>query len=184
MGDKYKVTEREDIIYGEGLDNMMQYYRGIQRVLEDLNFDQIEEDRSEHWEHLPFKQTINGYKWKNPFLKIRVKIKARVKAPFRGRKTSDKSYKGRFIVTGYLEEDRYPRWEFFEPKSWFEKSPIYKGIRKFLYTFWSKKEREKYREEAEELAIEVMSRIRKLEGSMPAIGRSKREWTDANFRDE
>lgn len=182
-GEKHKVIEREDIIYGEGLDNMMQYYRGIQRVLEDLNFDQIIEARTEHWEHLPFKQTINAYKWTNPFTKLRVKIKARVKIPFRGRQTSDELYKGRFVLTGYVVHERYPRWEFFEPESWFERSPIYRFFGKFFSSFLFKKEWEHHREEVEELTIEVMSRIRELEGSMPAIGRSKREWTDAEFRE-
>ncbi|MDY6789469.1 MAG: hypothetical protein SVV03_05925 [Candidatus Nanohaloarchaea archaeon] len=184
MGEEFKVTEREDFVYGEGLDNMMQYYRGIQKVLEDLDFDRIVEDRSEHWEYLPFKQSISAYKWKDPFTKIRIKVKARVKLPFKGRRTSEDLYKGRFIVSAYVIHETYPRWEFFEPKSWYEHSPLYKPIRMFLSKFFFKKEWEKYKEEAEELATEVISRIRKLEGSMPAIGRSKREWVEPDFRED
>jgi len=183
MGDKTEVVQREDVIYGENLDEMMEYYRGIQQTLLDLDFDEIDEARSEHWENLPFKQTIYADMWKDPFTKIQIKIKARVKTPRRDRRTTQDLYKGIFFISGYVVRERYGHWEYFEENSWFKRSAIYKGFQKILRSFLFRKEFKKYKEETEELTIEVTSRIREFEGSVPAIGKSKREWFQPSYRE-
>lgn len=183
MADKQEVVQREDVVYGHGLDAMMEYYRGIQQIMMDLDFDEIEEVRSEHWENLPFKQTIKGDIWKDPFTKIQIKVKARVKTPRADRRDeSGDHYKGIFFISGYVIRERYPHWEYWEEKSWFKRSAIYTFFQKILRSFIFAKEYEKYKEEAEELTIEVTSRIRELEGSVPAIGKSKREWFNPDYQ--
>ncbi|MDY6778599.1 MAG: hypothetical protein SVU32_08080 [Candidatus Nanohaloarchaea archaeon] len=183
MADKTEVVQREDVVYGEGLDAMLEYYRGIQKVLQELGFDEIEEERSEHWENLPFKQTIYADKWKDPFTKVQIKIKARVKTPRADRRTGSDLYKGIFFISGYVVRAKYPHWEYWEEKTWFKRSAIYKFFMRVLKSIMFQKEFEKYKEEAEELTIEITSRIREYEGSIPAIGKSKREWYQPDFRE-
>jgi hypothetical protein len=180
--DKEEVVQREDVIYGEGLDAMLEYYRGLQQILEELDFDEIREAHTEHWENLPFKQTIYADLWKDPYTKVQVKIKARVKAPRHDRRTSDDLYKGIFFISGYVVRAKFPHWEYWEEGSWFKRSAIYSFFQRILRSIMFEKEWAKYKEEAEELTLEITSRIREMEGSLPAIGKSKREWYQPHHR--
>lgn len=183
MGEKMEVVQREDVVYGEDLDAMLEYYRNLQQILEDLDFDEIQEGRTEHWKNLPFKQTIYADMWKDPFTKIHIEIRARVKTPRSDRRTSQDLLKGIFFISGYVVRERFPHWEYWEEESWFKRSAIYKFFMRIWKSFFFRKELEKYKEEAEELTIEITSRIRELEGSVNAIGKSKREWFRPSFRE-
>lgn len=181
--EKEEVIQREDIVYGEGLDAMLEYYRHLQGILMDLSFDEIDETSTEHWSSLPFKQKIYARKWKDPFTKIEVKIKARVKTPRSDRRVSTDTLRGIFFISGYVIRDQYPHWEYWEEDNWFRRSKIYTFFQRILKSFFFQKEWEKYKEEAMELTLAITSRIREREGSIPAIGRSKREWFKPEFRD-
>ncbi len=171
-----KVLRREDFIYGEGLDELMEVYRALPRILDDLGFQESSEYYSEHWETLPFKTYFNAYKWKDPYTAIRFRMGVRVKEPRSDRKTSEEVYKAKLSLNAYLIHTKYPEWGKFEMTSMFKRSFFYKIFWKLAHGWLFGREEEKYREEAEELANELMSRVREVEGSVPAIGRSKREW--------
>lgn len=177
-----QVAQSEDVVFGSSLDEMMEYYRGVQQTLVELGFDEIEEVRTEHWENLPFKQRIKAQKWKDPYTMIEIKIKARVKTPRADRRDSTQDFKGIFFISSYVERTKYPHWQYFEEQRWFKRSSIYQFFAGLLDSFLLAKEWAKYKEEAQELAVEVASRIREMEGSVPAIGRSKREWVQPDFR--
>jgi len=182
--DKEEVVQREETIYGREIDDMLAYYRRLQGIMEELGFDEIDESRTEHWENLPFKQTIYGVIWKDPFTKIQVKVKSRLKSARADRRVDEGTLKAVFFVSGYVVRTRYPHWEYFEESSWFHRSKIYKFFRRILDSFLFRKEWKRYKEECEEITVELVSRMRKLEGSLPAIGRSKREWFRPQFREE
>ncbi|MDY6776834.1 MAG: hypothetical protein SVQ76_01885 [Candidatus Nanohaloarchaea archaeon] len=171
-----KVVRRDDHIYAEGVDELMEIYRSLQNVLDELGFDEISEFRAEQWESLPFKFYINAFKWKDPYTAIKFWIKIRVKEPRSDRKTGEEVYKGKLTMRGYISRVRYPQWNKFEETTRFTRSGLYRFFWKLANSFIFAKEREKYEEEAEELAVQFMSRLREMEESVPAIGRSKREW--------
>ncbi|MCJ7478665.1 MAG: hypothetical protein MUP63_00615 [Candidatus Nanohaloarchaeota archaeon QJJ-7] len=172
-----KVLRREDFIYGEGLDDLMEVFRALPNMLEELGFDNVSEFYTEHWETLPFKTYFNAYRWKDPYTAIRFRMGVRVKEPRSDRKTDEDVYKAKLSLTAYLVKTKYPKWGKFEQTTAFKRSWFYKTIWKLLYNeFLFGKEQKKYEEEAEELANELMSRVREVEGSVPAIGKSKREW--------
>lgn len=173
---KDKVLRREDFIYGEGLEDLMEVYRALPRILEDLGFEESSEFYSEHWETLPFKTYFNAYRWKDPYTAIRFKMGVRVKEPRSDRKTGEEVYKGKFTLNAWVVHTKHPKWGKFEATSMFKRSFFYKLFYRIAKGWLFRKEEERYKEEAEELANELMSRVREVEGSVPAIGRSKREW--------
>lgn len=174
--EKHTVLKRDDIIYAENLDELMEMFRASLKLLEELGFQEIEEHYSEHWETLPFKNGVEAYKWKDPYTAIELHLAARVKEPRSDRKTKEDTYKVKILVTASVVRMRYPHWEWFEESTMFKRSWFYRAFKRLLDSFIFRKELEKYEEEAEELAIEFTSHLREVEGSLPAIGRSKREW--------
>jgi len=70
----------------------------------------------------------------------------------------------------------------FPHKTVFQRSILYKGIIKMFYLLFYRKEIEKYKEEAEELTIEIADRAREAYDSVPSIGKSKREYYSPTFR--
>lgn len=184
-----QVSQREEEVYGKSLDEVYEYYRHIQRILEELGFDEIIEDRVETWGSLPIKNDISAYKYKDPFTRVKVKIRGRVKGPRLSRTESENTIKARFMVSGHVEQSKYEYWRYFEgdkEERWIKKTSIYSKLKEFMNSlineFFLKKDWEKYREEAEELSIEVVSRLREVIGSVEAIGKSKREWFQPDFR--
>ncbi len=172
-----KVIRREDFIYGEGLDDLMEVFRALPKILDDLGFQDVTEFYSEHWETLPFKTYFNAYRWKDPYTAIRVRMGVRVKEPRSDRKTGEEVYKAKLSVSTYIDTTKYPKWGKFEQTSMFKRSWFYHVFWKLLHNeFLFGKEHKKHEEEAEELTNELMSRIREVEGSVPAIGRTEREW--------
>lgn len=177
VDDEERVIRREDFIYGKGLDELMEVFRALPNILENLGFDEVTEFYSEHWETLPFKTYFNAYRWKDPYTAIRVRMGVRVKEPRSDRKTAEDVYKAKMTLTTYLDTTKYPKWGKFEETSMFKRSWFYKAFWKLAHSdFLFGKEKEKYRAEAEELSHELMSRIREVEGSVPAIGRTRPEW--------
>ncbi len=174
--DEEKVLRRDDHVYAEDVEEMMEVYRALQNVLDELGFDEISEFRAEQWETLPFKFYINALKWKDPYTAIKFWVKLRVKEPRSDRKTAENVYKAKMTMTASLVRTRYPHWDKFEETTAFKRSYFHKVAWKLINSFLFRKEREKYREEAEELGNQFMSRLREIEGSVPAIGRSEREW--------
>lgn len=173
-----KILRREDFMYGEGVDELMEVYRSLPNILENLGFQNVTEFYSEHWETLPFKTYLNAFKWKDPYTAIRARLGIRVKEPRSDRKTGEDIYMAKLSLNMYVIRTKYPEWNKFEQTSIFKRSWFYKFFWKLLYSFLFKKEMEKYEEEAEELGIQIMSRAREVEGSLPAIGRTEREWYD------
>jgi len=181
-----QVCQREEEVYGKSFSDVHEYYRQVQRILEELGFDEIEEGYVETWGSLPLKNDILAYKYKDPFTRIRIKIKGRIKGPRLSRTESGDTIKARFVVSGHVEQQKYRYWKYFDDKSKFKKTSIYSAVKKFVQNFMDsfmfRKEWEKYKEEAEELTIEVVSQLREVIGSVEAIGKSKREWYQPDFR--
>ncbi len=188
---KEEVIERREEIYGRNIDEVFEYYRHALRIMEELGFDEIEEGRSEMWKSLPIKPDIIGYKYKDPYTRIRIKVKTRVKKPRPNRKYGENTVKGRFMITGTVERKKDPEWGYldsFVEQTFIGKTSIISSIKTKIMDFVqgrvSKSEWEVYKEEAEELAIEVASRFRQVLGSTKAIGRSKREGYIPDFGKE
>ncbi|MDY6761522.1 MAG: hypothetical protein SVY41_00565 [Candidatus Nanohaloarchaea archaeon] len=171
------IIRREDFIYGEGLDELMEVFRALPKILDDLGFQEVTEFYSEHWETLPFKTYFHAYRWKDPYTAIHFYVKVRVKEPRSDRKTGEDVYKAKLSLRDNIIRTKYPKWGKFEQTSMFKRSWFYQFFWKLVHNdFLFGKEQERYREEAEELGNELMSRLREVEGSMPAIGRTEREW--------
>lgn len=172
------VLTRDDHIYARDLDELMEMFRAMQKILEELGFQEIREEYAEHWETLPFKNGVEARKWKDPYTAIELDIGARVKEPRYDRKTDEDVYKVKIKVRAKVIKARYPHWEWFEETTFVKRSGIYKWLWKLVDNYLYRRAMERYREEAEEIGIEFTSRMREIEGSLPAIGRSKREWYD------
>lgn len=170
------VLSRDEQLYARELDELMEIFRAIQKVLEELGFQQVNEDFSEHWETLPFKTGIEAWKWKDPYTAMMADFKLRVKEPRSDRKTDDDVYKVKITLKSKLIRTRYPNWQWFENSSILKRSGLYRFIYKLTNNFLYAKEQQKYREEAEETGLELISRLREIEGTLPAIGRSTREY--------
>lgn len=170
------VLYRDDQIFAKNLDELMELFRSMMKVLEELGFQEVREAYSEHWSTLPFKNGVDAWQWKDPFTAIHINVSARVKEPRSDRKTAEDVYKVKVRVKADVTRTTYPHQEWFEETTIFKRSVIYRWLHKVLGSFLFRKDLEKYEEEAEELALEFVSRMREIEGSMPAIGRSAREW--------
>lgn len=171
-----EVLSRDEQLYAHDLDELMELFRAIQKVLEELGFHEINEEFSEHWETLPFKNGVEATKWKDPYTAIVMDFKLRVKEPRSDRKTDEDVYKVKVTLDAELVRMRYPNWQWFEESTILKRSGIYKFLYKLTNNFLYAKEHQKYREEAEETGLELISRIREIEGTLPAIGRSTREF--------
>jgi len=169
------VLYRDDQLFARNIDDLMELFRSMLTVLEELGFQEIREEYSEHWETLPFKNGVSAYRWKDPYTAIHLSVRGRVKEPRSDRKTDEDIYKVKLRVKASIVETAYPHHEWLEETTVFRRSWFYRFFRKLIRGLL-RKEHEKYEEEAEELAIEFVSRIREIEGSMPAIGKSPREW--------
>lgn len=172
----HRVLYRDDQMFAKNLDELMELFRSMLHILEELGFQEIRETYSEHWETLPFKNGVEALKWKDPYTAIKLNISSRVKEPRSDRKTDEDVYKVKIRVKADLIETTYPQWQWFEETTIFKRSAIYKFFHNLVHGLLFAKELEKYEEEAEELAVEFVSRMREIEGTLPAIGKSAREW--------
>ncbi|MCJ7450526.1 MAG: hypothetical protein MUP58_02190 [Candidatus Nanohaloarchaeota archaeon QJJ-9] len=186
MSEEETVMDRMDRIYVEDLDDALDYYREVQAILTDLEFDRVTEGRAESWDTLPIKQTIEAEKWKDPYTKIEIEIGASVSDPNNySREDQNKElYKVKMAYEVNLIRTKSPRKTYLQERpAWFKRSWVYRNVvKRFAWSSIFNKDIEKYKEEAEELGLEVLSRIREAEESTPAIGRSKREYMDTDFR--
>lgn len=173
---KHRVLYRDDHIFARNLDELMEMFRSMLHLLEELGFQEISERYTEHWETLPFKNGVDAYKWKDPYTAIHLDISSRVKEPRSDRKTDQDVYKVKIRIKADLVETTYPHWEWFQSTSMFKRSWLYRKFHGLVHSVLFRKELEKYEEEAQELAHEFVSRMREIEGSLPAIGKSAREW--------
>ncbi len=188
---KEDVIKRREEVYGKNIEEVAEYYKHVLRILEEIGFDEIEEDRSEIWESLPMKPDIFAYRYKDPYTRIRIKIKTRVKKPRPNRRDGENTVKGRFEITGRVTRKKDPEWNHldkFVGSTPIGKTSVYSKAKEKILNFVqgvvNSSEWEIYKEEAEELAIEVASRLRQVIGSTEAIGRSKREGFVPNFGSE
>lgn len=170
------ILTRDDHIYAYDLDELMELFRAMQKIMEDLGFQDIHEVYSEHWETLPFKSRLEARKWKDPYTVILLDAHSRVKEPRSDRKTAEDIYKVKLTVKTKVIRSRYPHWEWFEETTFIKRSKFYWLFHRLIDNFLYERELEKYKEEAEELGIEFASQVREIEGTLPAIGRSKREY--------
>lgn len=175
--DAEKVLDRYEQLFGDDFEQLTEMFRALPHILEELGFNEINEFYSERWETLPFKTDLRAYKWKDPYTAIKFAIKIRVKEPYADKKTKEDMYKGKLKIKAYLATTKYPHWEYFEEEpTMFQRSWFYRALFKLVHGGLFGKERKKYKEEAEELALQLVSRIREVQGVAPAIGRSRREW--------
>lgn len=175
--DTEKVLDRYEQLFGDDFEQLTEMFRALPKILEEIGFNEVSEFYTERWETLPFKTDLYAYRWKDPYTALKFYIKIRVKEPYSDKKTREDMYKGKLKVKAYLVTTKYPHWEYFEEdQSMFQRSWPYRALFKLVHGALFRKEREKYREEAEELALELISRIREVQGVAPAIGRSRREW--------
>lgn len=174
------VLTRDEHLYAENLDELMEMFRAAQRILDEMGFQEMHETFSEHWETLPFKTGVEAKMWRDPYTAIVFEFKLRVKEPRSDRKTAEDVYKAKVTLTSKLVRSRYPHWEWFQETTYFRRSKLYQWAYKLVENILFKRQIEKYKEEAEELGLEFISQIREIEGSLPAIGKSKREWYNPN----
>lgn len=179
MGEKVQVVKRREEVYGRNTAEVYEYYNQILGILDDMGFDEIKETRTEAWKSLPMKPDIEAYRYKDPFTRIRIKIKTRVKSPRPNRMVSKDTRKARFIISGFVERKEDPEWGYFESSTFFGKIKPYQWLKNQVLSYVQKSVLDgswgTYLEEAEETAIEVASRLRQSVGSPEAIGRGKRE---------
>lgn len=172
-----KVLYRYEQFFGEDFEQLTELFRHTPDILEELGFQEVGEFYSERWETLPFKTDIYATRWKDPYTAIRFQIKVRVKEPYSDHKTTENMYKGKLKIKAYVVETKYPNWEIFEKEpTMFQRSWFYGAIMRIIRSWLFRKEHERYKEEAQELAIAFVSRMREIQTGIPAIGRSKREW--------
>jgi len=174
------VLTRDEHIYAKGLDDLMEMFRAAQRLLDELGFHEIHETYTEHWETLPFKTGVDATMWKDPYTAIELDFTLRVKEPRSDRKTADDVYKAKITLTASVIRTRYPNWQWFNETSYFKRSKLYHFLHKIAEMSIFPAQEEQYKEEAEEIGIEFISQIREIEGSLPAIGKSKREFYNPN----
>lgn len=170
------VLTRDEHIYAEDLDSLMEIFRAMEMVLDELGFQEIHESYSEHWETMPFKNRVEARKWKDPYTAIVADVKVSVKEPRSDRKTGDDVYKVKINVKAEVIKTRYPNWQWFEETTYIKRSSFYQWIYRIVDNVIFETQMERYKEEAEETGLELISRLREIEKSLPAIGRSKREW--------
>lgn len=174
------VLSRDEQIYAKDLDELMEMFRAAQRLLDELGFQEIHETFSEHWETLPFKTGVEAKMWKDPYTAIVLDFKLRVKEPRSDRKTDEDVYKVKVTLKADVQRTRYPNWQWFEDASYFRRSKLYHIIHRIAELSIFPSQMERYKEEAEEIGIEFISQIREIEGTLPAIGKSKREFYNPN----
>ncbi len=170
------VLDRDDHIYAENLNDLMEVFRAMQMILDELGFQELHEEYSEHWETMPFKNGVEARKWKDPYTAIVIDVRVSVKEPRSDRKTGEEVYQVKLRVKAKAIKTRYPHWQWFEESTYVKRSAIYKWLYKLVDNVIFETQFERYKEEAEETGLEFISRLREIEGSLPAIGRSKREW--------
>lgn len=174
--EKEHALTRDDHIYAKDLDELMEVFRAMQMILDELGFQEIHEEFSEHWETLPFKNGIEARKWKDPYTAIVLDVGTRVKEPRSDRKTAEDVYKVKITIKVDVIKTRYPHWQWFEETTYFQRSTIYQWLYRLTENLLFRSAMERYKEEAEETGLEFISRLREIEGTLPAIGKSKREW--------
>jgi hypothetical protein len=177
---KERVLNRDEHIYANNLDDLMEMFRATQRLLDEMGFQEIHETFSEHWETLPFKTGVEAKMWKDPYTAIVLEFKLRVKEPRSDRKTAEDVYKAKVTMKSEVHRTRYPNWQWFGEASYFRRSKLYHFIHKIAELSIFPSQMERYKEEAEEIGLEFISQIREIEGSLPAIGKSKREFYNPN----
>lgn len=169
---------RQDFYYMDGENDLMKFYRSLMDILDDFEFDVIQEEMpfTHYFTALPkVNPKVVCSKWKDPYTKIEVTVKFKFKSPEAPQDTSEDLLKVELelsadLVTEYPNETRLDR------------SFISTIFQKIMEFFVYRKEKKKYWEEAEEIVLEIASRAREIHDSLPAIGKSTREYYKPEFR--
>lgn len=146
--------------------DFLKFYTKMTDILKNLGFNIVEETRAEWWTVSPlYKPSVRAVKEKDRFTSIEVGIKWRWKKPLQSMRESSDTLKIELSIKGSVTMD------YKEGGT----SIFYKAFIKLLEIL-HRKDYEKYREECEELVIEIAQRGRDIYGSLPAIGRSKQQY--------
>lgn len=146
--------------------DFLKFYTKMTDILNDLGFNIVDEYYAEWWTVSPlYKPSVRAIKEKDRFTSIEVQIKWRWKKPLQSMRESADTLKIELSITGSVMIDYGEG----------GRSIFYKAFTKLLELL-HRKDYRKYREECEELVIEIAQRGREIYGSLPAIGRSKQEY--------
>lgn len=170
------VISREDYLYFRSEKDFLSYYTNLQEILENLGFRLMQEPRMEWWTANPkLKPNVQATKEKDPYTDIVITVKPKLKKPLQHFKFASDTLKLQLQMSSSVEVE-------FPHETPFQRSIFYKGILKAFLALSYRKEIEKYKEEAEELTLEIANKARETYDSVPTIGKSKREYYSPSFR--
>lgn len=175
--ERYGEIEKMEFFYLHSEEDLMKFYRKIIDILEDFNFDRIEEaGMTQYLTAVPkINPNIEATKEKDPYTNIEITIGFRFKSPHPHMETSEDLFKVELHLEGEVTTD-------FPKETRLDRSFISKIFQKILNFFVYRKEKEKYWEECEETLIEISNRAREIYKSLPSIGKSRREYYKPEFR--